>query len=89
MIHRRPVSIDRRSLRDVDLITSAAPYQLHVIVPGSDERLPRKDTIAITGFLHQNLAERIETVGKRLGKPFRHVLRNQNGRRIGRHLLEY
>jgi hypothetical protein len=56
-IHRRPVSIDRRSLRNVDLISSAAPYQLHVIVAGSDERVPRQDTIAITGFLDQNLAE--------------------------------
>ena len=87
-VHRWSMSVDWRPLRNVDLISSAAPYQLHVIVPRSDKRLPREDTIAVTGFLHQNLAERIEAVGKRRGKPFRHVLRDENGRRIGGHLLE-
>ena len=51
--------------------------------------MPGDDAIPIFRFLDRKLADVVETLGKGRRKTFRHMLRNDNGWRIGRQAAQH
>ena len=83
-----PMTRNQRSIGNFNVPAGAALAHEHMAIARSDQRASRQDRIAVHRFLYFNPAGSVQTLGKRGGESFRHMLYNQKSWRIGRHRFE-
>jgi hypothetical protein len=84
----RPMAGHGRPLPDRCPILPADALQQHVKIARRDQDVPRRNEIAIRGFLDRHCAQAVEPPGKGCGKFLGHVLDNNDAGGFGRQLHE-
>src|SRR5258708_38170075 len=76
------VARNERPVVHANAVTFAKMEDRHLPVARSDKSFSRSDDVAVLGFFDVDLANVIEPLGKGSGEVFRHVLDDNDARRI-------
>ncbi len=87
-VHRGPVTADQGPVPDFHVIARAAALEQKMPVPGRDQSLAANHRIVVPGFLHGDPAGAVQPFGKARRELLRHMLHDDDPRRIQRHSLQ-
>ena len=81
----RAVAVNRRQIVQLCMVVGAAARQLKMTAARRDIGVSRQYAIAVLRLFYGDLADLVQTIGKRSGKPGGHMLGNHNARTVQRH----
>ena len=81
--------VDRRAIEHLNKVLRATALELHVFAARRHQRQPGANPIQMAGLAHLDLAKAVETLGECGGEFFRHVLDDDDARRVDAQLFEY